>query len=360
MKRWKEALFALVFVLVAALLLDLCGAALRPDRHGFGAVWKPYLAEPEDSLDYLYLGSSLAYCDVNPGLVYDASGLTGYVLAGPEQTLSITYWYLKEALRTQSPAYVLIEGTAFRFDRYQDYSQVNIDYMPRSLNRLGATFRAVEPELRTGLLFPLYFYHSRWKELPVSEALSALAPGRRDEMKGYTAVEGVTQETGAGPGLRDMPEEAVYQANLANLAEILALCRRAGARPVLVFHPTYSQLSAEARERIRADVAALDPETLFFDWSDAFDEIGLAPGQHLYDTGHLNREGACIFSAWLGCFLTEALNASPRTQTEENAAAWRTVAEYWSLPDENTAAGIAGGGVSDMTVYSHLSMIAFS
>ena len=227
MKKYKEALFAVAFVLAAVLLLNLCGAALRPDRRDYGAVWKPYLAEPENSLDYLYLGSSYAYCDVNPGLVYDSAGLTGYVLAGPEQTFSLTYWYLEEAFKTQSPDYVLIEGTALHFNRYQDFSQVNVDYMPLSLNRLKATFRSVEPDLRTGLLFPLYAYHSRWKEFPVSEAVTALAPGRRDEMKGYTAVEGVTQEIGAEPVMRALEEDPVYLENLADLEAILALCRRA-------------------------------------------------------------------------------------------------------------------------------------
>lgn len=329
MKKRKELLFAVTFVLVAAMLLHLCGAALRPVRRDYGAVWKPYLAEPANSLDYLYLGSSFAYCDVNPGLVYDTAGLTGYVMAGPEQTLSITYWYLKQALQTQSPRVVLIECTGLHFRTYQDFSQVNVDYMPFSMNKLRAVFRAVEPELRGGLLFPLSLYHDRWKEFPVRGALAALAPGSRDNLKGYTAVESFSPSLGATPSLREHQEEAVYQDNLSNLARILELCRQAGARPVLVLHPTYSQISPEARERIREDVAALDPEALFFDWSDDFASIGLDPSIHLYDTGHLNREGATVFSAWLGRFLTEELALSPQTQTAENTAAWQAVAAYW-------------------------------
>ena len=49
MKKSKELLFAAAFVLTAALLLGLCGAALRPVRVDYGAVWEPYLAEPKDS-----------------------------------------------------------------------------------------------------------------------------------------------------------------------------------------------------------------------------------------------------------------------------------------------------------------------
>ena len=140
--KWREPIFALLFVLLAGLLIGALSLAFRPLRADYGAVWGPYLAEPEDSLDYLYLGSSYAYCDVDPAVIYDRTGLTGYVLAGPEQTLSQTYWYLREALETQSPGLVVLEGSALAFQKYQSYTQVNVGYMPFGLNRLGAIFTA--------------------------------------------------------------------------------------------------------------------------------------------------------------------------------------------------------------------------
>lgn len=128
-------------------------------------MWADYLAQPRDSMDYLYLGSSYVYCDVDPAAVEDASGLRGFAMAGPEQTMGISYWYLRECLRTQSPRAVIIEGTALHFEEFQGYTQVNLAYMPYGLNRIAAAFTVAEPELRTGILFDLYFYHDRWKEL---------------------------------------------------------------------------------------------------------------------------------------------------------------------------------------------------
>ena len=81
-------------------------------------------------------------------------------MAGSEQTLSITYWYLKEVFKTQSPSAVVLEATSLFFAQYQNYTQLNIDLMPFSPNKLGAIFTAAEPELRTGLLFDLWFYHA--------------------------------------------------------------------------------------------------------------------------------------------------------------------------------------------------------
>ena len=223
----REFCFAVLFLLLAVLLIGLTSTALRPVRTNYGAVWGPYLGEPEDSLDYLWLGSSYAYCDVNPAVIYDETGLTGYVLAGPEQTLSQTYWYLRQALETQRPSAVVLEASALHFAKYQNYTQVNVGYLPAGLNKLGAVFTASEPELRTGLLFDLYFYHSRWKTATFGELRSALAPPLADQCKGYTAVDGVFDAIGDGPFLRDVQEEAVYRANLEDLGRLLSV--RTGA-----------------------------------------------------------------------------------------------------------------------------------
>ena len=320
--KWREPIFALLFVLLAGLLIGALSLAFRPLRVDYGAVWGPYLAEPEDSLDYLWLGSSYAYCDVDPVVIYDQTGLTGYVLAGPEQTLSQTYWYLREALETQSPGLVVLEGSALAFQKYQNYTQVNVGYMPFGLNQLGAIFTASEPELRTGLLFPLYFYHNRWKELTVSEAADALLPSETDTLKGFTPVSGVFEQIADGPFTRESQPEEVYEENLSWLSRIAALCKEREIPMALVFHPTYSQLSPDTRQHIAADASELGIS--FFDWTEESAAVGIAPSLHYYDPGHLNQEGAALFSAWLGDFLTGALGLTPRAQEPENAAAWES------------------------------------
>lgn len=330
--KWREPIFALLFLILAALLIGVLSLAFRPIRSDYGAVWGPYLAEPRNSLDYLYLGSSYAYCDVDPVEIYDQTGLTGYVLAGPEQTLSQTYWYLKEALKTQSPSLVVLEGSALAFQKYQSYTQVNVGYMPSGLNQLGAIFTASEPELRTGLLFPLYFYHNRWKELTVGEAVEALLPSETDTLKGFTPVRGVFDQIADGPFVRNPQPEEVYVENLTWLSKLASLCKEHDIPLALVFHPTYSQLPADTRARIAADAVALDIP--FFDWTEESHSIGITPTLHYYDPGHLNQEGAAIFSAWLGNFFTQELGLSPRAQTAENEDAWKwTVQERHMVTD---------------------------
>ncbi|MEG1720253.1 MAG: hypothetical protein RR281_00960 [Pseudoflavonifractor sp.] len=327
----REILFAVAFLLVTALLLQLVSAVLRPAHRDYGSTWGAYLAEPKDSMDLLYLGSSCAYCDVNPALVYAASGLTGYVMAGSEQTLAITYHYLKEALKTQSPKAVLLEGTALFFRPYENYTQINIGYMPPSMNKLDAILNTAEPDKRAGLLFDLSLYHSRWKELRPSDLKRALTPIPADPLKGHTAVDTIQEGAGVAPNVADRaisPE--VYAANLGHLADILALCRAHDILPIITFNPAYSRCTPAAYEKAAADIAALDPGALVYNWTDAFGEIGLTPGLHLYDDMHLNQDGAAIFSRWLGDFLHRELGLVPMDQSPENAQAWQAAEQHWT------------------------------
>lgn len=331
-RKWREPLSTLALVLCAALLLQLAGTALRPAHDTYGSTWRAYLAEPEDSVDVLYLGSSYAYCDVNPAVIYDETGLTGYVMGGSEQTLAITYWYLKEALRTQSPSAVVLELSGLWFKPYQAYTQINVGYMPFSANKLGAVFTASEPGLRLGLLWDLYFYHSRWKEVTPGEIVKAFSPAEADFYKGFTPAVGVFDQTAGGPFVtRSAQPEEVYADNLAWLGKIAALCRAEGITPVFTINPTYSQHTPEEYARAAADVEALGE--VMYDWSGCFAPLGLDPARHLYDGGHLNREGAEIFSRRLGRLLADGVGLSPRPQSGENAAAWAAAARHWLEED---------------------------
>lgn len=321
-----EWAWCLGFVLAAAVVLTLLGNILRPAHTAYGSTWDAFLAEPKDSVDVLFLGSSYAYCDWDPAAMYAESGLTGYVMGGSEQTVGITYYYLKEALKTQTPSVVVMEGTGLFFQPYQNYTQINVGYMPAGLNKWGAIREYSEPELRAGLLFDLYFYHDRWKELTAADLKKALPVRQTDDWKGYTPVEGVfVSETGKPAVSGAMRSEEDYLTNLKTFRRIAELCDRHGIELIVAMNPTYGQFSQEIYERMEKDVLAAGADR-FVNWADAFDELGLDPEKHLYDGGHLNKEGAAVFSRATGRYL-RALGYAPRPQSGENAAAWQRAAQ---------------------------------
>lgn len=323
-------LWAVAFLALMGTLLHFLVALFRPVHTDFGSTWDQFRAEPRNSIDVLFLGSSYAYCDWNPGVMYDASGLTGYVMAGGEQPPALTYRYLKEALKTQTPSVVILEGSGLFFDRYQNYTQINIGYMPWGLNRIMAILESAEPEKRVGLFFELYFYHDRWKTLTDQDWDKAFHPAGTDRLKGHTAVDQVFENTAGGPWLSDMRQtEEVYQQNIASLGRMARLCADRGIDFILAVNPTFSQYTPQVYARLEEDAARVSGGTIrFVNWADSFGEIGLDPTLHLLDGGHLNAEGAKILSSYTGNYLRE-LGYTPRPQSEAVRRDWEETAAYW-------------------------------
>ena len=112
MKKIKLIIAPLISLLIVLTLCSAIAHELMPRRMDYGSTWDRYLLEDEDSVDILVFGSSIAYCDFVPAAVYEETGLTSYVMAGPEQTIPLSYYYIKESLKTQSPQKIILELSA--------------------------------------------------------------------------------------------------------------------------------------------------------------------------------------------------------------------------------------------------------
>ena len=317
-KKYPLWLRLTAFILAFTLLLSLTwllGWLLMPQRKEYGSLWEQYLQEDRNSLDAVFFGSSVVYCDVAPAWIWEESGLRCWVMAGPEQTMSLTYYYIKEALKTQQPQMVVVEATALLFEKYQNYSRANISAMPLSISRLSAVFRAAEPAERKGLLFPLYNYHSRWTEAEWAQLEEHLRPSR-DSMAGYTPLGRSLPQTQRINRDRVLVEET-YRESIKWLGKIGKLCEGKGIRLLVYLSPTAARLPTEITERIGEDARKLEIE--FWDLSDLAQELGIDYDCDWYDPLHFNIDGAEKFSRWWGNTLASEFAAKEET----DALLWR-------------------------------------
>ncbi len=303
-KRLKEWIaLGLALAVLLGSLAWLTGV-VTPKQHDYGSVWGHFLREPEDSLDVMFFGSSIVYCDVAPAAYWQASGLTSFVNAGPEQPLSTTLEYIRESLKTQSPQAIFVECTGMTFPKKLAHTKTNIGQMPWGLPRLRATFTDAEPELIGGLLFPLIFYHDRWTDL-TPEDFQAYGP---DPMAGYTWLE--EYDTG---DLRPAPLEitpADWARNVGSLEKIYALCHREGIELVL-FRAPMERLATADWQRLEAQFSGREGLRLL-DCAAHLDEIGAQAPVDFFDALHFNGAGAAKFSAFLGRWTRESLGLAPR------------------------------------------------
>ena len=324
MQKQKWLLPILLLIVVFILGTYVSAWLLMPFRSNYGSTWENYLKEPKNSVDVLYFGSSLVYCNIIPSEIWQESGITSYVMAGPEQTIPLSYYYIREACKTQSPKAVVLEATGMFYPEYGSFSKANVTYMPWSINRISATFNAVEKELRAGLLFPILDYHSLWTTVDTQTIKSHLFPGT-DIFAGYTYLDAIKPQDYVYE--RDFSAETeAYAQNLGYLHDIYEFCEKNNIQLVLMVTPTKNRIPDEAYAKLKEDIAQLEHAD-FVDFNEQTGEMNIDDQTDWFDVLHLNCRGAGKFSHYLGNFLSSELNLSPTENIDH--ALWTARADHF-------------------------------
>lgn len=97
-------------VLLSTIICALClyyTHISRTDKNSF--FYDFYYYTKPNTIDVLAVGSSHIYYSINPVQMYGEKGLAAYVLANGSQSTWFTYYYLKEALKSQKPQVVILD-----------------------------------------------------------------------------------------------------------------------------------------------------------------------------------------------------------------------------------------------------------
>lgn len=246
--------------------------------------------EPQDSYDVMCFGSSHMYASFNPVVAWQEEGITSYVFATREQPLWLTYYYIKEALRTQSPKVIVLDvRMVIQTDEYaaEAVNHAALDDFRFSLDRLRAIWASAAPGDRLPLVLPFVKYHSRWTELEPHDFQWDYL-NNRDPYKGYVMLEGVNPFTWNDT-------QGSCEKNWEYLDKIIQLVQESGAQLVLYKSPCHAM---EQESRYFAQVQQLAQERGLVFWNDngREGELGLVDEQHFYDRGHVNWQGAEILT----------------------------------------------------------------
>ena len=312
MKKKIKEITALVLSL--AVVVGVCyylPYKLMPPKYDYGSLWNMYTEEPEDSIDVLFIGSSLVYCDIIPAAIYEDTEVTSYLLTGGGLNSALGYYYLKEGLRTQSPDLVMIEATSAFFKKQVSYSKPNIGYMPYGLNRVGATLTTAESSERFGLLFPLYNYHELWQESSWSTVISPRADKRTDIHAGYTYITDIVPQPERVP--RGVAEKEDIEFNLGYLKKTVELCREKGIEVELFLSPSCYYIA----DKYKAMLTEALPDVSFVDYSDHAEDMGLDMSVDYCGKIHLNFYGADKFSHYLARHIISDFDISDREHSVE-------------------------------------------
>ncbi len=305
MKKTKKIILETVaFILALTVLLGITsylGYRYMPDRRDYGATWNMFLKEKENSIDLMFVGSSMAYCDVIPAKIYEETGHTTYVLSAPYMMPDTAYYYIKEAIRTQSPEVIMLEATSFFFTINEaDYYKVNIGYMPYSLNRLEASLFAAPKSEKLGLLFPLFNYHERWEQYTLKQHIEPRPDAISDIMAGYTYL-GTAEPQTERFEREFLCTEEEYEHNISYLDKIIKLCDKEGIELELFIVPACEYVSPELTADLREAAGAIK----LTNFNDDFEEMDFDLDKDFFDKRHVNINGAVKFSEYLSEYITK-------------------------------------------------------
>ena len=279
-----------------------------------------FFNEAEHEFEVMFFGSSHAYAAVSPLAIWDETGVKSYVLATQQQPLWATCTYLEEALKSQSPALVVLEVNMATVDQESFDEGVTYSYMdelPLSWNKVRLAWRSAEDmEGRVELLFNFVKYHSRWDKLIMAD-ITFDRDSLRDPYKGFVLLPDKEEER-ERPDLTHATGYAeLLEKNEYWLRKIIQLCEEKGIELWLIKSP--SNLLAEDKEQLNTvERLAEEYGLVFRDFNEDYEAIGLS-GERFFDKNHLDGLGADRFSRYLAQWMVEL---RPELAADPDNEAW--------------------------------------
>ena len=164
----------LIVVTAIAILAGLSRLLVLKSEDGINQ-FDAFYKQPENSIDVIFSGSSKVYCDIATGVLWDNYGIAGFDLGGAEAPSWVSYYQLKEALRSQKPKVIFYEvsvAAMYNF-MYQKHSWAtdNTYGMKWNSNRIDQLRVNSENKDFYLRLNPFNIMHGRYKDLNENDFL---------------------------------------------------------------------------------------------------------------------------------------------------------------------------------------------
>lgn len=299
--------FILVFLLIFSEVSELLMHKQIEGRWNMTDKVAGFYNEEPNSMDVIFFGSSHMYCSVDPAIFHKETGLDSYVFATQQQPLWITYYYMKEALKTQRPNLMAVEVHMAIHDGegYLDEAtnHAAIDPIPMSGNKLDMIKASVPIGERRHYIFNIMKYHDRWEELKMSDYLRDYK-NSTDPYKGYVKLDEVSEDVEWEDVSRVTESDVANTKNLYYISKIIELAKEENISLLLFKAPSNATADEKRYYNYVGEMAINhDIEYIDFNTSYHYEKIGLDVARDFYDKKHLNASGVSKFVPYFCGFL---------------------------------------------------------
>lgn len=275
----------------------------------------------DNTVDCLVLGSSHAYENINPAVIWEEAGIATYDLCSSAQPMWNTYYYLKEALKTQSPQLVVLDVYSLVYeDDYMDNDPSRIIKNIYGLKPSKIYFEAFRDSVRkeNWKLYGLQYiqYHNRYTDL------TSVDFGRENQELEYSMGGAINWEIGGfeEPKINNSGEivpipyrqEEYYR-------KIIDLCEESNVELFICVtpHAGYNQYNTSEMGIFNAAKEIAESNSVpFVNFNDYYDEIGMDWSKDCADAVHLSYLGNEKFSRFLAKYLMDNYSWDNHTGSE--------------------------------------------
>ena len=312
-KRSKIVNFikALAIILTAVLIVTgLSKLFLLKSEDGinqFDALYK----QPENSIDALFLGSSLVYCNIATGVMWENHGLAAFDLGGAEAPAWVSYYQLKEALRTQTPKVVCYEvsiaGMYPTLCQADNWASDNSYGMKWNSNRIDQLRVNSEEEDFIKRLNPLNIMHGRYKDLTENDFTNVRNTA---DYKGFDPRESVSEQE--DPEIIEPSETEPCSEKAEEYIRKMIKLTKENNIPIILFVSPYPATESQQKVNNYIGKIAESENVPFIDFMRKSDEIGIDFSSDMADHSHLNYSGNYKFSDYFAKYLKETYDIPDR------------------------------------------------
>lgn len=288
-----------------------------------------FYEQDRNTVDVLILGSSHAFENINTGTLWDEYGMSSFLLCGSIQPMWNTYYYLKEALKTQTPKLIVLEGYCTTFtNNYNDDSRIikNNFGLRLSPNKIKSLMASTNKRRWPEFFLEYIHYHSRYKEIKKSDFLKNQGYPLYEDWKGF----GCNMQTTAmiPMDVSDISErKELAQKTEKYYRAVIELAQKKKIPIIIVVAPYAGINESHQKYFNRASDIASEYNVSFINCNLLFDEIGLDFTTDVADKEHLNYKGTPKLSRYIGKHIKEKYGI-PDRRSDEKYVSWQRHADY--------------------------------
>lgn len=326
------AVKCITFILLTCFCVCIVNNLFRPkyyfnEEYPSTNTFEDFYNLQKNSVDVLFFGSSHAVTAFNPQVIYDNYGITSYNLSCEQQSPVITYYWLQEALKYQTPKAVVIDThTFFKYEDLYIYNNMNcseaavrkaMDFMRFSPLKYEAakTIAHIDPS-QSALSFILLNirYHTRWTKLGEKD-FTEKQMIHHGGIKGFSALGGYIPDAEdvifSDNGLDSVEAEPMAEVGDEYLRKIADICKNNNIELILTNIPSCESIQCYKTIKTFADENGIR----YYDFNEKklYDLIGYNSKENKYS--HLNYLGAEKVSLYLGQVLKNECKIDPRNDS---------------------------------------------